>query len=170
MPASSPYVLREILGKGVTSTCFSCTRVDDPDGEVMACKVIDRKKLALHGMSVTRLAENLQNELNVLKKLQHPNIITLYEILEGHKGSRVFLVMELCSGGELFDYIIDRGALSEKEASDIFRQVAAGIAFCHAQGVVHRDLKPENLLLKSPVERSGGHAVIKISDFGIQQR
>ena len=167
MPASSPYVLREILGKGVTSTCFSCTRVDAPDGEMLACKVIDRKKLALHGMSTARLAENLQNELNVLKKLQHPNIITLHEVLEGNKGSRVFLVMELCSGGELFDYIIDRGVLSEKEASDIFRQVAAGIAFCHGQGVVHRDLKPENLLLKAPAEALGGRVVIKISDFGL---
>jgi serine/threonine protein kinase len=61
----------------------------------------------------------------------------------------MYIVMELMQGGELFDYIIDEGRLTEQDASSITRQVSEALAYCHSRGVVHRDLKPENLLLAS---------------------
>lgn len=103
-------------------------------------------------------ARRVQREIAILKRMRHPNIVQLYEIIETPK--ELFLVMEYASGGELFDYIVEKSILEEAEARVFFRQIISGIEYLHQLGISHRDLKPENMLLDQ--EKS-----IKIVDFGL---
>ena len=82
----------------------------------------------------------------------------LYDIID--TSSYIYLIMEYASGGELFDYIVNRSRLTEREASNFYNQIVAGIDFLHSKGIAHRDLKPENLLMDD-------YNNIKIVDFGL---
>jgi serine/threonine protein kinase len=93
--------------------------------------------------------------------LNHPNIIHLEDNFE--TGDRIYLVMEMMSGGELFDYVVDKGTLSEEEASVIIRKITSAVAHMHGRNIIHRDLKPENLLLTV----TGNNAEVKLIDFGL---
>jgi calcium-dependent protein kinase len=108
--------------------------------------------------------EALENELKILKEMDHPNIVKLYEIYE-HKNN-IYLVTELCDGGELFYYITQSKHLTEGQASKIMRQVFSAISYLHSQKICHRDLKPENFLLKYPNDPSS----IKLIDFGLSKK
>lgn len=164
------YNLQGLLGTGA----FSEVRLAESKeniGEHFAVKIIDKK--ALKGKE-----ESLENEIKVLRRfsanqneadctrgprLTHPNIVQLLETYEDK--TKVYLVMELVTGGELFDRIVEKGSYTEKDASDLIRQVLEAVDYMHAQGVVHRDLKPENLLYYSAQEDSK----IMISDFGLSK-
>lgn len=103
----------------------------------------------------------MKTELDIMAKLDHPNIIRLYEVFEDSQS--VYIVMELCSGGELFDTIIKVGSFSEKQAAQIFQQMMSSLFYCHCQNVIHRDLKPENFIFQRP-----GHLdELKLIDFGL---
>ena len=108
-----------------------------------------------------------KNEINVLSKMDHPNIIRLYEIFEDER--HISLIMEYCNGGELFTKIQDRAekdqAFTEKEAAVIFKQLMSAVSYCHSQGICHRDLKPENIIFANKNEDSP----IKIIDFGLSK-
>ena len=110
-------------------------------------------------------------EINMLKKLDHPNIINLYEVYESKNS--IYLIMEKCNGGELFDNIIEhitKGKMySEKQASEIILQILSAINYCHKNGICHRDLKPENILLLNKENENGENNKIKIIDFGLSQ-
>jgi calcium-dependent protein kinase len=84
-------------------------------------------------------------EVEILKTMDHPNILKLYEVFEDDKTFN--LVTELCTGGELFDYIIEKKNFSEATAAHFMKQVLSAVIYCHRRCIVHRDLKPENLLL-----------------------
>ena len=99
-------------------------------------------------------------EIDILKTMDHPNIVRLFEVYQDPK--RYFIVTEHCSGGELFDQIIKRPYYSERDAAVILKQVLSAVSYCHSMKIVHRDLKPENLLLDSESES----AMIKVIDFG----
>jgi len=88
----------------------------------------------------------LFNEINILRELDHPNIIKMYEFFEDEK--RYYIVTEICKGGELFDEIIARGKFTEKDAAILMKQVLSCVNYCHSNNIVHRDLKPENILLE----------------------
>ena len=103
----------------------------------------------------------LQTEVDILSTLDHPNAVKLYEIFD--EESHLFLVLELLSGGELLDRIVDKENYSEKEASDAIRPIVDAIRYCHGIGIIHRDLKPENLLYESEEEGS----MLKVTDFGV---
>ncbi|XP_034230575.1 LOW QUALITY PROTEIN: calcium/calmodulin-dependent protein kinase type 1-like [Thrips palmi] len=168
------YNLKELLGTGAFSEVRLAESRERP-GELFAVKIIDKK--ALKGKE-----DSLENEIKVLRRfsesakrrndpegaengprLTHPNIVQLLETFEDkHK---VYLIMELVTGGELFDRIVQKGSYTEKDASDLIRQVLEAVDYMHEQGVVHRDLKPENLLYYSPDEDSK----IMISDFGLSK-
>ncbi|XP_029041061.1 calcium/calmodulin-dependent protein kinase I isoform X1 [Osmia lignaria lignaria] len=149
------YVLKELLGTGAFSEVRLADSKEKP-GQMFAVKIIDKK--ALKGKE-----DSLENEIRVLRRLTHPNIVQLLETFEDkHK---VYLVMELVTGGELFDRIVEKGSYTEKDASGLIRQVLEAVDYMHDQGVVHRDLKPENLLYYSPDEDSK----IMISDFGLSK-
>jgi calcium-dependent protein kinase len=98
-------------------------------------------------------------EIEILRQLDHPNIVRLYEVFQDDK--RYYLVTELCTGGELFEEIAKRTNFSEQDAAEIIKQVLSAVAYCHAKKICHRDLKPENLLLDSKSNKT-----IKVIDFG----
>eukprot|EP00054_Salpingoeca_dolichothecata_P015374 m.88562 g.88562 ORF g.88562 m.88562 type:complete len:479 (+) comp21462_c0_seq4:232-1668(+) len=101
----------------------------------------------------------IKREIQILKLFRHPHIIKLYQVISSP--TDLFLVMEFVSGGELFDYILEHGKLSENQARHFFQQILSGVHYCHRHRVVHRDLKPENLLLDAE------HKNVKIADFGL---
>lgn len=100
-------------------------------------------------MDKTKMNDNekvrMKYEIDLLKNLDHPNIVKLYEVFEDKK--YIYLVTELCTGGELFDEIDARKRFNEKDAAVIMKQVLSAIAYCHNKKVAHRDLKPENILM-----------------------
>jgi calcium-dependent protein kinase len=107
--------------------------------------------------------ERFKQEINIMKIMDHPNIIRLFETFEDNK--IIYLVMELCDGGELFDRIIGAGHFTESQAAILMQQIIRAILYMHENNVCHRDLKPENFLFltKDPIEK----AVLKIIDFGL---
>ncbi|KAM3865214.1 serine/threonine-protein kinase MARK1 isoform 2-T2 [Diretmus argenteus] len=120
-------------------------------GREVAVKIIDKTQL-----NPTSL-QKLFREVSVMKILNHPNIVKLFEVIETEK--TLYLVMEFASGGEVFDYLVAHGRMKEKEARAKFRQIVSAVQYCHQKRIVHRDLKAENLLLDADMN-------IKIADFG----
>uniref|UniRef100_A0A8C1P530 non-specific serine/threonine protein kinase n=1 Tax=Cyprinus carpio TaxID=7962 RepID=A0A8C1P530_CYPCA len=121
-------------------------------------------KLARHvltGREVSRYIFNVTHtlfrEVRIMKVLNHPNIVKLFEVIETEK--TLYLIMEYASGGEVFDYLVAHGRMKEKEARAKFRQIVSAVQYCHQKRIVHRDLKAENLLLDADMN-------IKIADFG----
>ena len=134
-------------------------------GEVRVC--VHRESGAQRAVKVLRKSHMDEdekrmffNEINVLKDLDHPNILKMYEFFEDEK--RYYIVTDICKGGELFDEIVARGKFSERDASVLMKQVLSCINYCHQNKIVHRDLKPENILL----EQNKEFDQIKIIDFG----
>ncbi|OWF35797.1 calcium/calmodulin-dependent protein kinase type 1-like [Mizuhopecten yessoensis] len=149
------YIFKEVLGTGAFSE-VSLAQDTLESSKLVAIKCINRKCLA-------GKEESLENEIEVLRRLRHPNIVQLFDVFE--EKNNVYLVMELVTGGELFDRIVEKGSYTEKDASSLIKQVLEAVDFMHDLGVVHRDLKPENLLYYSPKEDSK----IMISDFGLSK-
>jgi serine/threonine protein kinase len=156
------YQLMEVLGVGSTSTCHRC--VEKRTNMHYACKIIDKKLIEdrFQGMM-----EQFQTEIEALRSLTHPNIIQLLDvyITEG----KIFIIMELMEGGELFDYVVQKGTLTEDEASAIVRKVTSALVYMHSKNIVHRDLKPENLLLRRVPKSSHQSIEVKIIDFGLSK-
>ncbi len=146
----------QAMGVGSTSTCYRCE--EKATNHEYACKVISKKFI---NEKYKGLLTQFMTEIEVLQILKHPNIIFLKDVY--NTPNSIHMVMELVKGGEMFDYIVQRGRLSEGEASGLIRQVASGLAYMHKMAVVHRDLKPENLLLTIQDIR----AEVKIIDFGL---
>lgn len=130
------YQLMEVLGVGSTSTCHRC--VDKKTGAHYACKIIDKQMIEerFHGMM-----EQFHTEIEALRALNHPSIIQLLDVFISEE--KIFIVMELMEGGELFDYVVQKGTLTEDEASNIVRKVTSAMVYMHSKNIVHRDLKPE---------------------------
>ncbi|CAB4255236.1 similar to Saccharomyces cerevisiae YDR507C GIN4 Protein kinase involved in bud growth and assembly of the septin ring, proposed to have kinase-dependent and kinase-independent activities [Maudiozyma barnettii] len=104
------------------------------------------------------LPYGIEREIIIMKLLNHPNVLRLYDVWETNPN--LYMVLEYAEKGELFNLLVERGPLPENEAITFFRQIIIGISYCHALGIVHRDLKPENLLLDHKYN-------IKIADFGM---
>jgi len=156
--ATKPTKIEEVyeIGKELGRGGFSIVKKgkNKKTGEEVAVKCINKKNLKKDELQL------LTREINIMQKLRHRSIIQLIDIFE--TPSELFLVLELVSGGELFDQIVERGSYSEHDAANLIRQVLEGIDYMHRHGVVHRDLKPENLLCASA-------NVIKIADFGLSK-
>mmetsp|Transcript_76748 Transcript_76748/g.206835 ORF Transcript_76748/g.206835 Transcript_76748/m.206835 type:complete len:226 (-) Transcript_76748:1287-1964(-) len=101
------------------------------------------------------------DEVEMMKRIVHPNCVRLIEVYDGK--SKYSIVMELADGGELFDRLVQRKHLSEREACGCFVQIMAAVEYLHGVGVVHRDIKPENIMFASPRD----DAPLKLSDFGL---
>ena len=153
------YESTKSLGKGGYGKVFQVR--NKITKKLFACKKLSK-------LNINNL-EKFRREINILISLDHPNIIKLYEIYESHNS--LYLIMEECHGGELFDRILKRieanVMYTEKEACEIIQQVMGAIEYCHNKGVAHRDLKPENLLYLN--EGSEDNNPLKIIDFGLSQ-
>ena len=151
-------VLRQ-LGKGGYGKVYEV--MNKKTKEIRACKHLSK-------LSIKNL-EKFQREVEILRKADHPNIIKLYEIFESRHS--IYLIMEECKGGEVFDRIIDhiqkKEMYSEKHAANILRQMISAVEYCHNNGIAHRDLKPENLLYLNPGPEENNP--IKVIDFGLSQ-
>lgn len=115
------------------------------------------------GKAQMKNVERFKQEIAIMTMMDHPNIIKLHETFEDHR--KMYLVMELCSGGELFDRIIDAGHFTEVQAASVMQQIVSASCYMHASHVTHRDLKPENLLLMTRETIETNH--LKIIDFGV---
>ena len=151
-------VIRQ-LGKGGYGKVYEVK--NKKTGEIRACKHLSK-------LSIKNL-EKFEREINILIKTDHPHIIKLYEIFESQRS--LYLVMEECKGGEVFDKIIEhiqsKQMYSEKDAANMFQQVMSSIEYCHNNGICHRDLKPENLLYLNDGNEKDNP--IKVIDFGLSQ-
>ena len=108
------------------------------------------------------------NEINVLKSLDHPNIMKIYEYFNTEKC--LYIITELLTGGELFDRISSSNHLSEKVSKYIMKQLLSAVDFCHENGIIHRDLKPENILIESKEDARNEFFTIKLIDFGTSDK
>lgn len=107
----------------------------------------------------------IKNEISIMKVVDHPNIVKLYEFFEDDEN--FYIIQEFCSGGQLFEAILKKKTFSENEAADIMTQLLSAIAHCHQRKIVHRDVKPENLLIDKMDHVEQEKLVVKVIDFGI---
>nr|XP_023029703.1 serine/threonine-protein kinase MARK2-like isoform X4 [Leptinotarsa decemlineata] len=148
-PTIGKYKLLKTIGKGNFAKVKLAKHV--PTGKEVAIKIIDKTQLTPGSL------QKLFREVRIMKMLDHPNIVKLFQVIETEK--TLYLVMEYASGGEVFDYLVLHGRMKEKEARAKFRQIVSAVQYCHQKRIIHRDLKAENLLLDSEMN-------IKIADFG----
>lgn len=149
------FTIGEKLGNGQFGTTFLC--YEKGTGEKYACKSIAKRKLLTQ-----EDVDDMRREVDIMHHLSgSPSIITIKAAYEDSVA--VHVVMELCTGGELFDRIVKRGHYSEKKAAEIARSILHAVETCHSLGVMHRDLKPENFLLVNEEEDSPMKAI----DFGL---
>jgi len=149
------YDVAQELGRGA----FSVVKlgINKKTKERVAIKIIDRNDVGKD------YEKNLKMEMDILKRVDHPNIIALHEMLEAD--NKLYFVMELVTGGELFDRIVEKGSYSEEDAKVLVRKIVSAIDYLHKQNIAHRDLKPENLLVKSIEDDTE----VKIADFGLSK-
>jgi len=143
------YELHETVGTGGFAKVKVATHL--VTGDKVAIKIMDKKQL---GEDLPRV----RLEIAAMKVLRHQNICKLLQVVE--TDSKIFMVLEYCPGGELFDYIVDRERLNEDESRAFFRQIVAAVAYIHQSGYAHRDLKPENILIDEDQH-------LKLIDFGL---
>jgi len=147
------YDLQENLGKGSFAVVKRAQRKSD--NRSFAIKIIRKDKLTPDELKV------VYDEMNILRSVQHPNCVKLFEVYETPR--KIQMVMELLTGGELFDRIVAKDHFTEKEAAEVIRDMADALRYLHANNIVHRDLKPENIVYLTQDPNS----ITKLTDFGL---
>uniref|UniRef100_G1LHK7 non-specific serine/threonine protein kinase n=1 Tax=Ailuropoda melanoleuca TaxID=9646 RepID=G1LHK7_AILME len=132
-------------------------------GKEYAAKFIKKRRLSSSRRGVSR--EEIEREVNILREIRHPNIITLHDIFENK--TDVVLILELVSGGELFDFLAEKESLTEDEATQFLKQILDGVHYLHSKRIAHFDLKPENIML---LDKNVPNPRIKLIDFGIAHK
>uniref|UniRef100_A0A2N9GJ31 non-specific serine/threonine protein kinase n=1 Tax=Fagus sylvatica TaxID=28930 RepID=A0A2N9GJ31_FAGSY len=145
------YELGRTLGEGNFAKVKFARNVDT--GENVAIKILDKEKVLKH-----KMIGQIKREISTMKLIRHPNVIRMHEVMASK--TKIYIVLEFVTGGELFDKIASKGRLKEDEGRKYFQQLINAVDYCHSRGVFHRDLKPENLLLDA-------NGVLKVSDFGL---
>lgn len=145
------YIVKKKIGEGA----FAEVRlaVHETTGEEFAVKVLDRD-----AFPEAHFERDVRREIRIMQYLRHPNIVNINAVLVTAK--KMYIVMELVRGGELYDEIVSKRRVDERTSRFYFQQIVDAMVYCHRRGVVHRDLKPENLLLD-------GNGNVKITDFGM---
>ncbi|KAL4654090.1 hypothetical protein ACB092_01G353200 [Castanea dentata] len=145
------YEVGETIGEGTFAKVKKATNTET--GERVAVKILAKSTILEHNM-----VDQIKREISIMNTVRHPNIVRLYEVLASQ--TKVYIVLEYVTGGELFDKIFHQPKLPENECRRYFQQLIDAVAHCHNKGVYHRDLKPENLLLDASCN-------LKVSDFGL---
>jgi len=145
------YSIGQQLGSGNFAVVKKAVR--KADGQEVAIKIIDKAKV--------EDMNDITREIEIMGQIDHPNVIKLYEIFDEPK--KMQLVMELVTGGELFDKIVALGSYTEKDAASVMKTLCSALDYLHEKKIVHRDLKPENILLKN----ANSIHDIKVADFGL---
>lgn len=148
------YMLGKTIGEGTFGKVKLAVHI--PTGEKVAVKILEKNRIK-EAADVRRV----NREIKILKKARHFNVIQLYEVLDTQ--NTIYLIMECCEGGEMFDFIVQQKHVPELQAVKFFHQLVDGVDVLHLNEITHRDLKPENLLLKSSPEGW----IVKIVDFGL---
>ncbi|KAJ7064857.1 kinase-like domain-containing protein [Mycena amicta] len=160
-----PWILGECVGKGASGRVkIAKHRVT---GQLAAVKILplaplvnSRASLSAQQAKTDKQRLGIDREITMMKLMKHPNIIRIYDVYEGAK--ELFLVLEYVQGGELFDFLVNRGRLPAAEALEYFKQIIYGLNYAHTFSIIHRDLKPENILIASL-----SPPLIKIADWGM---
>ncbi|XP_009607229.1 CBL-interacting serine/threonine-protein kinase 24 isoform X1 [Nicotiana tomentosiformis] len=145
------YELGRTIGEGTFAKVKFAQNTQT--GENVAVKILAKSTILKH-----RMVEQIKREISIMKIVRHPCIVRLHEVLASQ--TKIYIIQEFVTGGELFDKIVHQGRISEDEARRYFQQLIDAVAHCHSKGVYHRDLKPENLLLDC-------QGNLKVSDFGL---
>ncbi|KAL3472332.1 hypothetical protein BJX99DRAFT_266166 [Aspergillus californicus] len=167
-----PWQLGRTLGSGATGRVRLAKHA--ATGQTAAIKIVSKKCAAISqsdsiaamdknagnfiGTGTRQMPSGIEREVVIMKLIEHPNVISLFDVWENR--GELYLVLEYVEGGELFDYVSNHGPLPEEEAVRLFRQIIAGLGYCHRFNICHRDLKPENILLDSEHN-------VKLADFGM---
>ncbi|WRT67120.1 uncharacterized protein IL334_004086 [Kwoniella shivajii] len=159
-----PWRIGRTIGKGASGRVKIAKH--SKTGQYAAIKIVPKHAFLMNsrmsmsdaGAKHDKAVLGIEREIVIMKLIDHPNVMSLYDVWETAK--ELYLVLEYVEGGELFDYLVSQGRLPPDEASRYFQQIAAGVDYCHRFNICHRDLKPENLLLDA--EKN-----IKIADFGM---
>ncbi|CAH0715605.1 unnamed protein product, partial [Brenthis ino] len=158
---SQKYYISRVLGQGACGIVklvynkMKCSK--------HAMKVIKKNRISNGEINHLNDPAKIMNEVNIMKTLRHPCIISTEEVFDSQNA--VYIVLELMQGGELFDRITKQGKLSERLTRFLFRQMVLAVKYLHSQGITHRDLKPENVLLESTEDET----LVKITDFGLSK-
>ncbi|XP_042060419.1 CBL-interacting serine/threonine-protein kinase 24-like isoform X2 [Salvia splendens] len=145
------YELGRTIGEGTFAKVKFAHNTET--GDNVAIKILAKTTILKH-----KMVDQIKREISIMKIVRHPCIVRLHEVLASQ--SKIYIVLEFVTGGELFDKIVHHGRLSENESRRYFQQLIDVVSHCHSKGVYHRDLKPENLLLDS-------QGKLKVSDFGL---
>jgi len=151
----SVYDVGNLVGEGGFGEVYSCYHLET--GEERAVKVMEKSAKKKH------INEEIVKEYNILKELDHPNILKVYEMYETK--NHFFIVTDLYSGGDLFSELEGNGCFKEKEAAQLLNSMLMCMNYCHKRNLVHLDLKPENILLTE----TKSYSDVKIIDFGLAQ-
>lgn len=149
------YKVKEKLGRGAFAIVRRAVRKSD--NVQFALKVVRKKGMDEYNLKA------LEQEVNIMNNLDHPNIVRLHDLYD--TPNHLHMIIDLLSGGELFERILDKGHFSEKDAAHIITQVAEALNYLHSKKIVHRDLKPENLLFANTEDDT-----IKLVDFGLAKK
>ncbi|XP_040199018.1 death-associated protein kinase 2 [Rana temporaria] len=155
------YVISNELGSGQFAIVKRCR--EKKTGIEYAAKFIKKRQSRVSRRGVTR--EEIEREVNILRGIQHPNIVTLQDVYENK--TDVVLILELVSGGELFDFLAQKESLSEEEATRFIKQILEGVNYLHTRKIAHFDLKPENIML---LDKTIPVPHIKLIDFGLAHK
>ncbi|KAJ7686665.1 hypothetical protein B0H17DRAFT_1071469 [Mycena rosella] len=160
-----PWILGECVGKGASGRVKIAKHRFT--GKLAAVKILplaplvnSRASLATQQAKTDKQRLGIDREITMMKLMNHPNIMRIYDVYEGAK--ELFLVLEYVEGGELFDFLVNRGRLPAAEALEFFKQIVYGLNYAHTFSIIHRDLKPENILIASL-----SPPLIKIADWGM---
>ncbi|XP_029592551.1 death-associated protein kinase 2 isoform X3 [Salmo trutta] len=155
------YEIGEVLGSGHFGQVRAV--LERASGVRWAGKFLKLRRSASSRLGLER--KSVEREVEILQSLQHDNVMALRDVFESR--AEVVLIVELISGGELFDFIAEKESLSEEEAIEFLKQILKGVGFMHTKNIAHFDLKPENIML---ADKTMPHPHIKIIDFGLAHR
>lgn len=160
-----PWVIGECVGKGASGRVKIAR--NRYSGQLAAVKIVPLSPLFTSRTSINtwlekseRLRMSLDREIAMMKLMNHPNILRLYDVYQGN--NELYLILEYVQGGELFDFLCNKGSLSREEALPFFKQIIYGLNYAHTFSIIHRDLKPENILIASL-----SPPLVKIVDWGM---